>query len=269
MIKSTSPFRPLVLRVAMVMSVGAALAGCGAFDFRNDRPSDKNAAAGLTPAQVAPALRLARATRANGDLASAISLYRSVTAIQPADPAVVVELGDTLVDANSMDDAIDAYNRVDQKSPAWLDALLGLEQVYLALAEPAKALEYADKANALSPQDHRVGIGRGVALDMLGRHTEAQECYRAVLNAAPRDVAARNNLALSLAMTKQFDEAIQIMTSMARSSTATPRIRQNLALIYGLAGDAERAAALSRVDLDAPATEANLRFFAFARDAKN
>jgi len=251
------------------MGIAVALAGCGTFDSHNNGSLDKNATAGLTQAQVGPALRLARATRANGDLASAINLYRSVTAIKPVDPAVMVELGDTLVDADSMDDAIDIYGKVDQKSPVWLDALLGLEQVHLALGEPAKALEYADKANALNAGDHRVGVGRGVALDMLGRHAEAQASYREVLKTAPRDVAARNNLALSLAMTKQFDEAIQIMTSMARSSTATPRIRQNLALIYGLAGDAQHAAALSRVDLDAPTTEANLRFFEFARDTKN
>lgn len=37
------------------------------------------------------------------------------------------------------------------------------------------------------------------------------------------------------------------------------------ALIDGLAGDAARAGALSRIDLDAPTTEANLHFFEFAR----
>lgn len=255
------------------MGVAAAVASCGTLDSLVGKPADKSAAAGLapalTPTQVGPALRLARATRANGDLATAINLYRNVTAVPPADPAVMVELGDTLVDADSMDDAIEVYNKVDQKSAAWIDALLGLEQVYLALAEPEKALQYADKANALAPRDHRVAVGRGVALDMLGRHAEAQDSYRGVLKDAPRNVAARNNLALSLAMTQQFDEAIEIMASMARSSNATPRIRQNLALIYGLAGDAQRAAALSRVDLDATKTDANLRFFEFARNAKN
>ena len=218
-------------------------------------------------------LRLARASRANGDFASAINLYRSVTALPPADPAVLVELGDTLVDAASLDDAIGIYQKVQQSAGAppgvRLGALLGLQQAYLTLGEPDQALRCADQAAALAPADHRVMVGRGVALDLLGRHAEAQRAYRAVLVSAPRDAAARNDLALSLALTRHYDEAVEIMTSMARSSNATPRIRQNLALIYGLAGNTPQAAALSRVDLDATATDGNLRFFEFARNAGN
>jgi Flp pilus assembly protein TadD len=127
------------------------------------------------------------------------------------------------------------------------------------------ALQFAELAMASAPLDHRVLVGRGVTLDMLGRHAKAQESYRAVLESAPHNVAARNDLALSLALTGQFAEAVDIMTSMARSSTSTPRVRQNLALIYGLAGDAAQAGALSRVDLDATTTEGNLRFFELAR----
>jgi len=218
--------------------------------------------------QFGPALRLARAARANGDLASAINLYSSVVAIKPADPAVMLEFGDTLVDAGSLDDAIEVYGKVEPTSPAWLGSQLGLQQAYLKLGEPEKALLAADKALALAPQDHRVLVCRGVTLDMLGRHAQAQASYRSVLEGAPHDVAARNDLALSLALTGQFAEAEDIMTSMARSSTATARIRQNLALIYGLAGDAAHAGALSRVDLDTATTEGNLRFFELARSAE-
>lgn len=263
----------LALRIVLCFAAALAVANCGAVDSPSNGSANgsaaKDAAVAVTQEQFGPTLRLARVSRANGDLASAINLYRGAAAIKPTDQTVLIELGDTLVDAGSMDDAIDVYQKVDQKSDAWLGALLGLERAYLTLAEPKKALQYADQANALAPQDHRVLIGRGVALDMVGRHAEAQQSYRALLAVTPHDVAARNDLALSLAMTKQFDEAIDIMTAMARSSTATPRIRQNLALIYGLAGDSQRAAALSRVDLDAATTEANLHFFEFVRSTPN
>jgi Flp pilus assembly protein TadD len=249
---------------------GASLASCAGVATRT---SDNAAARAKMTQQAAheqfgPALRLARAARANGDLASAINLYSSVVAIQPADPAILLELGDTLVDAGSMDDAIDAYRRVEPKSTSWLGSQLGLQQAYLKLGQPQKALQFADVAMAIAPQDHRVLVSRGVTLDMLGRHAQAQESYRAILASDPHNVAARNDLALSLAMTRHFAEAVDIMTSMARSSTATPRIRENLALIYGLAGDAAHAGALSRVDLDAATTDGNLRFFELARSAE-
>jgi Flp pilus assembly protein TadD len=252
------------LRLIVCAAAAAATLCCAGSPAQNRAAAAREGAQSVHD-QFGPALRLARASRANGDLASAINLYLGVVAIKPADPAILVELGDTLVDAGSMDDAIDVYGKVDVHSAARVGALLGLQQAYLKLAEPDKALQCADQAAALAPQDHRVLVGRGVTLDMLGRHAEAQSVYRTVLVGMPHNIAARSDLALSLAMSGGFDEAIEIMKSMALSSTATPRIRQNLALIYGLAGDAARAGALSRVDLDAPTTEANLHFFEFAR----
>jgi Flp pilus assembly protein TadD len=245
------------------------LAGCAGVATRT---SDNAAARAKITQQAAreqfgPALRLARASRANGDLASAINLYSSVVSIKPADPAVMLEYGDTLVDAGSLDEAIEVYRKVEPGSTAWMGAQLGLQQAYLRLGEPEKSLMFADQALAVSAQDHRVLVSRGVTLDMLGRHVQAQESYRAVLASAPHDVAARNDLALSLALTGQFGEAEEIMTSMAHSSTATPRIRQNLALIYGLAGDSTHADALSRMDLDTATTKENLRFFELARSS--
>jgi Flp pilus assembly protein TadD len=176
-----------------------------------------------------------------------------------------VEFGDTLREAGAFDEAIDAYGKASGDMDARLGALLGLSQVYLALGQPAKALEFAEQARTFAPSDIRVDIRRGVALDMLGRHPEAQSSYRAALEIQPRSVAARNDLALSLALSGQYAEAVDILTPMAKSTTAPARVRQNLALVYGLMGDQTRAADLSRLDLDKDATEANLRFFEYAR----
>ena len=107
-----------------------------------------------------------------------------------------------------------------------------------------------------------------LALDSLGRHAEAQALYRRVLSVTPRHVAARNDLALSLALTGQYDEAIALIGPLVRSSTATPRERENLAIIYGLMGDGDRATMLSRVDLDEGTTRANLAFLAAVRGTK-
>lgn len=146
-------------------------------------------------------------------------------------------------------------------------ALLGLTRAYVALSDGAQALAYADKARAIAPADPRVLVARGVVLDMLQRHAEAQDSYRLVLAAAPHDIPARNDLALSLTMTGQYQEAVDILTPIAKSATATPRLRQNLALVYGLMGDMERAKALSQVDLDDKATAANLLFFDYVAKA--
>jgi Flp pilus assembly protein TadD len=212
-------------------------------------------------------VRLARAARAAGDLASAVNLYRTIVAATP-DAALKVELGDTLLDAGSIDDAIAVFQGVPAKTQAALGAALGLERAYLALGALPKAMAAADRAHAIAPEDRRVLVDRGIALDIAGRHDEAQSSYRAVLAKAPHDRAARVDLALSLTIAGRYAEAIDILTPIALSSTATARERQNLALAYGLKGDDTEAKTLSRLDLDAAQTAANLRFFALVRDAR-
>lgn len=214
------------------------------------------------------ALRLARASRDAGDFASAINLYRSVLAAKP-DDGLAIELGDTLLLAGLYDDAIDVYSRIDKKSDAYLAALLGSARANLALSAPSDALRFAEQALAAALQDHRAIIARAVSLDMLGRHAEAQDAYRGLLKTMPRNVAAQNDLALSLIMTHQLSEAVAILQPMARSPQAKPEVRQNLALVYGLMGDDQRAAEMSRTDLDDTTTANNLRFFDYLRGATN
>jgi len=246
----------------------AAVGACAGLDVNGKAAVETRKEAEAAVADNDVALKLARAAGEAGDMASAVNLYKSVIATRPGDDAVLVELGEAQLGTGAVDDAIETFGKVRAKSPAQLGAMLGLERAHLMLREPDKALTYADGAITLAPNDKRAQIGRGVALDMLARHGEAQACYRKAIAIDPHDIAARSDLALSLALTGQFDEAVRIMTPIARDPAATPRLRQNLALIYGLKGDAPAARTISRVDLDSALTDANLRFFAMVRQAK-
>jgi Flp pilus assembly protein TadD len=256
-----------IARILCVLAI-APLVGC-ARSSHPDALASRSDGTRQIAGDTGPSLRFARAARDAGDLASAMRLYRTLVADKSANPEVKVEFGDVLVAASMPDDAIDMFSQVPSGSSSRLAALLGLTKAHLALGEPAKALEYADQALAQASHDERVLVDRGVALDTLGRHAEAQASYRAVLATTPRHVSARNNLALSLAVTGQFDEAVALLTPLARSSAATPRIRENLALIYGLMGDADRATLLSRSDLDDSSIRANLEFLAAVRAGRS
>ena len=235
----------VAFRSRLVVTVVAAIAltGCSILSPK-DAGGVGSAANATSQIDTGQALRIARASRNAGDFGSSINLYRSVLAAKPGDQALIVEMGDTLVEAGMADDAIDVYARIDKTSSERLPALLGLARAYLAISQPAKALGCAQEASALAPQDPRAAIALGVSLDMLDRHSEAQAAYRGVLSTAPRSIAARNDLALSLTMTGQLSEALAIIEPMARSPSAKPQTRQNLALIYGLMGDDRRAAAI-------------------------
>jgi Flp pilus assembly protein TadD len=227
-------------------------------------------AASPPPAAGTPAsnLKLARTLRGAGELNAAIGAYRAVAAVKPVDPAVLAEFGDALLSAGLIDESIGVYSEVSLQSKSAADALMGLSRAQLSLDSPAKALVYADRAIAAAPAEPRAQILRGVILDGMGRHAEAQICYRSALKQEPRGLAARNDLALSLAITGQYAEAIDILGPIARSSDATPGLRQNLALIYGLKGDRDKALALGRADLDPAAAEANQRFADMVRSSQ-
>ena len=266
----TSAARPRLLRVALAGAVVSLLLNaCASLD-----PGGKGARAAAQAAQGAAEqggapLRLARAARGVHDFDAAIGIYKTALQSNPSDWKTVVELGETQLEAERIDDAIATFGKVPPHSKAALGAQLGLERAELMLSRPAAALEHADKALATDPRSTRALIGRGVALDMLGRHVEAQASYRGALAGAPDDVAGRSDLALSLALSGQYDEAIAIMTPLVRAPSATPRLRQNLALIYGLKGDQASARALSLADLGAKDTEDNLQFFAMLHSGQD
>jgi len=78
---------------------------------------------------------------------------------------------------------------------------------------------------------------------------------------SPDDVNLRNNLALSLALAGAFDESIEMFRELAAAPGATPRVRQNLALVCGLAGQSEQAATVARIDLDDASVRNNLAYY--------
>ena len=77
---------------------------------------------------------------------------------------------------------------------------------------------------------------RGIALDRLSRHAEAQATYREGLKRDPTDFALLSNLGLSLGLSGQTDEGIAILRELVRDGSANANTRGNLALVYGLAG---------------------------------
>ena len=260
------------LRVPLVVLVPFGIAGCAATAPREAAEFHGSpVVAALTAVDDGAGLdlRLARATRNAGDLDSAANLYREAMARNPGNPQIAIELGDVLIDSGQPEQAIDLLGGVsgDKGRPdISIRAERGIGRAYLVMQDAQAALVHFILARDKAPQDPHSLVDCGVALDLLRRHAEAQESYRAALHGAPRDTGARNDLALSLALTQQYDAALEIIVPIARSASATPQIRQNLALIYGLKGDGNAADALSRVDLDAAATSSNVKLFSALRE---
>lgn len=113
----------------------------------------------------------------------------------------------------------------------------------------------------LDPSNNRAGLSFALTQIALGRPAAAVGQLEQM---APNAPAADVGLALALA--GQPRRAIELLEPAARSPSATPRIRQNLALSYALAGDWRRARAIAAQDLSPADIDARMTQWAsFAR----
>lgn len=206
-------------------------------------------------------MHIATASRASGDYGNAVSLYRHAATLDTKNPEPLVALGDTLLLMGKQDEAIVNYNAALQLNPKYPSALRGLAKAYLRTGRPDLAASPLAVAYQDTPNDPKLLLLIGVADDFIGQHANAQARYRQGLRYAPADTSLILNLALSLALSEKFDQAVAQLQPLAYAPTATPQERQTLALIYGLKGDERSAREMARRDLDASAVDHNLAFY--------
>ena len=213
------------------------------------------------PVNYGALMRIAAAAHAGGDLSTALGLYRRAAQVEPLQPAPLVAAGNTLLDIGDANEAIVAFNAALARNPRDPEALRGLARAYLLTGKPELAGQPLSLAYKDTPDDPKLLQLVGVADDFAGQHEEAQARYRRGLELQPGDPGLSLNLALSLALTGNYPQAIAILGPIAAAPTASARERQTLSLIYGLMGDRPAAERLARVDLEPQAAQRNLAYY--------
>jgi Flp pilus assembly protein TadD len=248
-----------------LLALSLPLTGCEDVPWNPDRWGadrfDVLATEGRTgdvPMNYETLMRIGAAARAGGDLANALSLYRRAASIEPHATAPFIAVGNTLLEMGQTDEAIIAFNSALSRVERDPEALRGVARAYLRTARPELAGQPLALAYEATPSDPKLLMLIGVADDFVDQHGEAQARYRRGLELAPGDPGLTLNLALSLALTGEYDQAIARLQPLASGPTATPRERQTLALIYGLKGDRQAATKLGLVDLEPAAVQHNL-----------
>ena len=194
-------------------------------------------------------LRVAGAALAGGLPQAALNATRSVLERDPNNVQALMQQADALTTMGQADAAAEAYRRILSKdaSPSReqaRQARLGVGRVDLAAGRAQAAEATYRELIAAAPKEPGGHTGLGIALDLQGRHKDAQEAYRAALALNDTD-GVRANLGLSLAMAGDAAGAVAMLRPLA-GSAAGPRVRHNLAFALALSGDragAERALA--------------------------
>ncbi len=118
--------------------------------------------AGTLSGLAAALQRVGDQTRARGDLASAVTIYRRATDLAPSNPQPYLAMGDTLLALGAYNDATKAYHDAIDRG-ATVDAYRGLGNALIAQDQPGLALTQFEEAIRLAKDDVRGYSGKGVA----------------------------------------------------------------------------------------------------------
>ena len=242
------------------------LAGCAGSPVHLDPLSvDGRDGGGPTPSY--PMLmRIGAAAQSGGDLPNAVGVYRRAAEMAPQEPAPLIAAGDVLLQMGATNEAIVSYNAALVRPGDTQAAQIGLAKAFLKTGKPQLALTPLSKALEESPDDPKVLLLLGVTRDLAGQHREAQAYYRNGLVRAPGDPALTVDLALSLALSGEYPNAIAVLQPLAMTPTSSPQERQTLALIHDLKENIPKASRLNRIDLDEAAVEHNLAYYQSLRE---
>ncbi len=191
--------------------------------------------------------RVARASLKAGDPGSAINIYRRALGLLPNDVELLTGTGEALLAASAADEARLAFSRALEVAPTDRHALQGLGRALIVLGEPGLALEPLRDSMAETPDSMGYNL-LGIAHEARHDAARAMAAFRAGLALDPEHPALLANLAFSLTLAGQTEEAIALLAPLVRNGQATRQGRQNLALALGLAGRDREALTLLVAD---------------------
>ena len=260
-----------------VIGLGLSLAGCSSTDFsaittffepsKPTQTANRSAVSGKSATGRDNAISLAQTLQASGKSAEALAAWTNLRATYGDEQAILLGLGEAHLSLNQVEDALVLFERVVKTDASNGAGLSGLGRSLVKAGEGRAALGPLDLAATVQPWDVKVWNARGVALDLVGRHVEAEASYRIGLNMEPENPTLRNNLGLSLALAGRPDEAIALLEPMAVKGE-DPRARQTLSLVYGLKGDDQAARELATEDMVDADADRNVEIFKLLRQER-
>lgn len=227
---------------AMLLAT-VGLAGCSA-NLASGPPSDAGQLAGAGPQEVAsltsptPPEVVSRPKSAaprtdSGPRARNLAELARASAENPRDATLALAYVRVLKASGRRAEALAVLDAAADSNPD--QHVLVIEQGLLALelGQSAKALVALEKA-APSSSDWRVLSALGVAASSQGQQQEAQRHFGRALALSPNNAVVLNNMAMSLLLDRQVEQAEALLRRAARAGSKPQQVAHNLALTQAL-----------------------------------
>jgi Flp pilus assembly protein TadD len=202
-------------------------------------------------AQIAPGGYVQRETAA-----AALARHIRVLATTPKDFMALIGAGKAALSLGDTQSAVGFFGRAEEVFPSSPLPSAGMGAAMAADGDGRGALGYFARAQQLGASVVILGADRGLAYDLLGRHSDAQADYRAALLGIDAD-EARRRLALSQAITGDKAGALATLVPLnARGDVGAARSR---AFVLALSGDL--AGARRSLDMAMPGSSVQMAPF--------
>lgn len=196
---------------------------------------------GQTSLNAESRLRVAAAAEASGDRDMAVSMYAAAAAEAPGNTPTQLLCAEGLARNGKMEDAAALLSRRLKTSPHDPDVLETLGAIQVLAGQPAQAVQTLAEVLKAKPADVKALANEAIAFDVMRRHELAQRLYRQALSLAPGDPAISNDLALSLMLSGQPEEARRVLAPFRDTEGLPERMRINLGILDAAGGHADEA----------------------------
>lgn len=185
-------------------------------------------------------------------------------------PRFKLGLADNLRRSGQIDEAAGYYRQILKTDSGNLDALEGKGLCLLARGEVTGASDVFDQVMKKDRNRWRSLNAVGILFVMKGMPKEASAYYAEAAKLKPGEPAILNNYGLSLALDQKYTQAVAALAEagegLDKGDPEKRRADLNLALVYGLSGDMERAEEVAGRHLKESALNNNLGFYAYLAD---
>jgi Flp pilus assembly protein TadD len=229
---------------ALALVLAAAAAGC-----KTTRSSDAT-----------QAYAMAAAPRSDADWRRDADTYGKRYQADQRDPEAAVRYAQALRGMGQRAQAAAVLEQASIHNPNNTAVLGAYGRALADVGNHAQALEVLNRAHSPDQPDWRILSVQGAVLDQLGRPAEARRYYESALRIVPEDPSVLSNLGLSYALSKDLVKAEATLRRAVDRPGASPRVRQNLALVVGLQGRFEEAEKIARADLPPEEAAANVAY---------
>ncbi len=147
-----------------------------------------------------------------GDAEGAVEAFRLCAMERPTEPEVHLHLADALYRAGKTEAALERYHVAVELDHNYLEAWTQIGALHLELEDLEAALQAFDIALSIEPDFPDAIYLKAQTLDQLGRHKQAEECWRRYLefdNRGPWAEQARMRLETDATQLEQAEDALE------------------------------------------------------------